>query len=149
MLVVPDFIGCQSPSSLLCLSQWSFIHQLVFSGASKICNQIKENPDKSHVISECNQDVLNSTITKVSLLNDFIICASYKSVSVWQKDQTRVRKIAMITPFDKLIYHNKLQIINIRAFEEQNENQEKDQVRTINIFCSTQVSKVFAFRLMI
>ena len=149
MLILPDFIGCQSPSRLICISQWSFIHLLIFSGASKISEMIKENPDKSHVISEYNQDVLNSTITKVSLLNDFIICASYKSVSVWQKDQTRIRKIAMISPFDKLIYHNKLQIINIRAFEEQKESHNKDQVRTINIFCSTQVSKVFAFRLMI
>ena len=56
----------------------------------------------------------------------------------------------MITPFDKLIYYNKLNIVNIRAFEEEKADpNSEEKVRIFNVFCTTQVSKVFAFKLLI
>ena len=73
-----------------------------------------------------------------------------KSVGVWRLDSKQVSKIAMITPFDKLMYYNKLDIINIRAFEEEKADpNSEEKVRIFNVFCTTQVSKVFAFKLMI
>ena len=55
----------------------------------------------------------------------------------------------MITPFDRLITVNKLVIMNLRVFEEQLDPSDTDKVRVITVFCSTQISKVFAFKLMI
>ena len=62
-----------------------------------------------------------SLLTSVSISDEFIAISSVKSVSIWRykTNESRYVKTAMVTPWTRATYLNKLIITKVQVFIEQ------------------------------
>jgi len=70
-----------------------------------------------------------------------VFVLTLKHVSIYEIKEDRVQKIAEVVPFTRMTYLNKLSLSRIWI--------DVEGVGTYTVYCATQVSKVFKFRLKI